>query len=74
MKTLRLAVVSYPDSPWEMALCQKRLQVKVLQSTKKKETSAYVSDVLPGLLERYDANDIYNVDETGLFYKLLPDN
>lgn len=42
-------------------------------SVNKEETSAYVSDVLPGLLERYDANDIYNVDETGLFYKLLPD-
>ena len=42
-------------------------------SVNKEETSAYLTDVLPGLLERYDANDIYNVDETGLFYKLLPD-
>lgn len=42
-------------------------------SVNKEDTSAYISDVLPGLLERYSANDIYNVDETGLFYKLLPD-
>ena len=28
---------------------------------------------MPALLERYNPEDIYNVDETGLFYKLLPD-
>ena len=46
-----------------MALCQKKAAGESA-SVNKKETSAYVSDVLPGSLERYDANDIYNVDET----------
>ena len=27
---------------------------------------------LPQLLERYDPSDVYNVDETGLFYQCLP--
>ena len=26
------------------------------------------------ILQRYDACNIYNADETGLFWKLLPDN
>jgi hypothetical protein len=29
--------------------------------------------VLPGLIEGYAAEDIYNADETGLFFKCLPD-
>jgi hypothetical protein len=29
--------------------------------------------VLPGLIERYAAEDIYNADETGLLFKCLPD-
>jgi hypothetical protein len=31
-----------------------------------------VSD-LPGLIEGYAAEDIYNADETGVFFKCLPD-
>lgn len=39
----------------------------------KEQTSAYLETILPNLLERYSPDDIYNVDETGLFYRLLPD-
>ena len=28
---------------------------------------------LPGLLKRYNSKDIYNMDEIGLFYRLLTD-
>ncbi|XP_053947890.1 tigger transposable element-derived protein 4-like [Anastrepha ludens] len=31
-------------------------------------------DVLPYLLEGYQARDVFNADETGLFFKCLPDN
>ena len=42
-------------------------------SVNREDTDNYMSTVLQPLLQRYDAEDIYNVDETGLFYKLLPD-
>lgn len=32
----------------------------------------WVTNVLPKLLEKYDENDIFNADETGLFFKCLP--
>lgn len=31
------------------------------------------TDMLPYILEEYSPHDIYNADETGLFYKCLPD-
>ena len=31
-------------------------------------------DKLNGILQRYRPSEIYNVDETGLLWKLLPDN
>ena len=39
----------------------------------KQEAEQYREAVLTPLLERYSEDDIYNVDETGLFFKLLPD-
>lgn len=27
---------------------------------------------LPSIIEKYDPNDVYNADETGLFFKVLP--
>ena len=35
-------------------------------------TSDWKQNELPSLLERYKADDVYNADETGLFYKCLP--
>ena len=32
-----------------------------------------ISSVLPGLLEKYRPNDVYNADETGLYYRATPD-
>jgi hypothetical protein len=32
----------------------------------------YVSTTLPNFLRDYDSKDVFNMDETGLFYKLLP--
>ncbi|XP_019624404.1 PREDICTED: tigger transposable element-derived protein 6-like [Branchiostoma belcheri] len=32
----------------------------------------WVRDVLPGILQEYDEDDIYNCDETGLLYRALP--
>jgi len=32
----------------------------------------YVSNTLPNLLQYYDPKYVFNMDETGLFYKLLP--
>ncbi|KAI8480590.1 Tigger transposable element-derived protein 3 [Branchiostoma belcheri] len=39
------------------------------------DTSAaedWLRDVLPGILQSYDPENIYNCDETGLFYRALP--
>jgi hypothetical protein len=33
----------------------------------------FIVNVLPGLIEGYAAEDIYNADETGVFFKSLPD-
>ena len=33
----------------------------------------WISSVLPGLLEKYRPNDVYNADETGLYYRATPD-
>jgi hypothetical protein len=32
----------------------------------------WLTETLPYLLERYDPSDVYNADETGLFYQCLP--
>lgn len=37
------------------------------------QTDDWKSTVLPEILRDYDANDIYNADDTGIFYKCLPD-
>jgi hypothetical protein len=34
----------------------------------------FTVNVLPGPIEGYAAEDFYNADETGLFFKCLPDN
>jgi hypothetical protein len=33
----------------------------------------FIVNVLPGLIKGYAAEDIYNADKTGLFFKCLPD-
>ena len=35
-------------------------------------TSNWLKDVLPKLIEAYQPTDIYNADETGVFYQLMP--
>ena len=35
-------------------------------------TEGWKSNVLPKLIEKWDPKDIYNCDETGLFFKMLP--
>ena len=42
-------------------------------SVSEQDCQTYVKDILPGLLQDYSENDIFNADETGLFYKCLPD-
>ena len=32
----------------------------------------WLHETLPHLLEQYDPSNVYNVDETGLFYQCLP--
>lgn len=32
----------------------------------------WIKNILPGMLEKYDPSDIFNADETGLFYKATP--
>ena len=40
----------------------------------KEQTDHFTENALPSLLEKYELDDIYNVDEKGLFfYRLLPD-
>ncbi|XP_055625048.1 tigger transposable element-derived protein 4-like [Toxorhynchites rutilus septentrionalis] len=36
-------------------------------------TDNWISQTLPSIIAEYDARDIYNTDETGLYYKCLPD-
>ena len=37
------------------------------------DTESWRSSVLPPLLEQFKPEDIYNLDETGLFFRLKPD-
>ena len=37
------------------------------------QTDQWTSTRLPRLLDEYTPDDIYNADESGLFYRLLPD-
>jgi len=36
-------------------------------------TDQWTSTTLPRLLDEYTSDDIYNADESGLFYRMLPD-
>ncbi|XP_021695375.1 tigger transposable element-derived protein 4-like [Aedes aegypti] len=36
-------------------------------------TDEWVNSTLPGLIDEYEPHNIFNADETGLFYKCLPD-
>lgn len=36
-------------------------------------TDNWMTQALPGIIIQYEARDIYNADETGLFFKCLPD-
>ena len=36
------------------------------------DCSAWTTQVLPGILAEYEAEHVYNMDETGLFFKCLP--
>ena len=38
-----------------------------------KRAEEWASTVLPGLLEEYRPNEVYNADETGLYYRATPD-
>ena len=42
-------------------------------STNIKRAEEWASTVLPGLLEEYRPNEVYNADETGLYYRATPD-
>ncbi|XP_037518472.1 tigger transposable element-derived protein 4-like [Rhipicephalus sanguineus] len=35
-------------------------------------SASWVAEKLPGILDRYEAADLYNADETALFYQMLP--
>lgn len=35
-------------------------------------SASWVAEKLPGILSRYEAADLYNADETALFYQMLP--
>lgn len=35
--------------------------------------SAWIKNVWPTIIEKYDASNIYNLDETGLYYRATPD-
>ena len=38
-----------------------------------KSAEEWTSTILPGLLEEYRPNEVYNADETGLYYRATPD-
>ncbi|XP_033223555.1 tigger transposable element-derived protein 4-like [Belonocnema kinseyi] len=42
-------------------------------SVSKEDCEKFLTDILPSLLEVYAIEDIFNADETGLFFKCLPD-
>ncbi|CAG2196328.1 unnamed protein product [Mytilus edulis] len=39
-----------------------------------KATKNYLEHILSNLLEQFNPNDVYNADETGLYYRALPEN
>ena len=38
-----------------------------------KSLTTWLKETLPGIIRGYEAKDIFNADETGLFYRLTPD-
>ena len=36
-------------------------------------SETWLKETLPNILSRYSESDIFNADETGLYYRLLPD-
>ena len=42
-------------------------------SVSEEDIRPWLDDALPQLLRQYKPEDVYNVDETGLFYKMTPD-
>ena len=54
------------------------ISYKKLQGEKKdadlKSAANWIDNVLPGLLNQYDPADVYNADETGLYFRALPEN
>ena len=44
------------------------------KSVAEEDIKPWISDALPDLLKRFKPEDIYNADETGLFFKLQPDH
>ena len=42
-------------------------------SVNEETVSAWLSTTLPSVLEGYKPSDVFNTDETGLFFRLLPD-
>ena len=43
------------------------------ESTDIKSAEEWTSPILPGLLEEYRPNEVYNADETVLYYRAIPD-
>ena len=50
-----------------IGFCTIKRETKVVKPEAK---DAWKNTLLPKLLEEYSPDDIYNADETGLFYKL----
>ena len=44
------------------------------KSVSEEDVKPWLYSILPELLKKYKPEDIYNADETGLFYKLQPDH
>ena len=42
-------------------------------SVSEEDIKPWLDDTLPQLLRQYKSKDVYNVDETGIFYKMTPD-
>lgn len=67
-----------PSSGWLSRWKERNNIVFKRQHGEKKDADlpaadSFVANVLPGLLQKYAPDDIYNADETGIYYRALPD-
>ena len=70
MKLGKLQMDFYTDFACGMVSCPRRITGESLDCP---DYTQFMEEVLTHLLMQYEPQDVYNADETSLYYKCLPD-